>query len=70
MFLTVARQRSGWQSEVAVHGSAPGANRNNCEYRWEQARARTAWARATHGLRTDQVFGHGREGANEIRART
>ena len=42
-FLIVAYQRSGWQFVVAIQGSTPGANQNNCGCRRERARTRTAW---------------------------
>jgi hypothetical protein len=48
-FHTIANQRGGGQSKVALHATALGANGNNCERMQEQAWARTCRAQPCTG---------------------
>jgi hypothetical protein len=61
-FHTVASQRGGGQSEVALHATTLGTNGNNCGRMREQAWARTCTGR--EHVRREHVPGTNMLGAN------
>jgi hypothetical protein len=77
-FHTIASQRGGGQSEVALHAIALGTNENNCGRMQERACVRTCWARTCRArtytgrehVRRQHVPGANMSGANMYREPT